>query len=123
MISSENITQLNQNEINYIVGARLGNLSIQLLGTIDEQIVRQDGKSIRIKTDLGYLICSYSSVRYRKDLYEMNKQIEKAKVVVEVPSKSRKLKFTKTNDQKLELNEELIEKLKSYSASKATTQA
>ena len=42
----------------------------------------------------------------------MNKQIEKAKVVVEVPSKSRKLKFTKTNDQKLELNEELIEKTK-----------
>ncbi|MBK8670720.1 MAG: IS1634 family transposase [Saprospiraceae bacterium] len=91
MISSENITQLNQNEINYIVGARLGNLSIKLLGTIDEQIVRQDGKSIRIKTELGYLICSYSSVRYRKDLYEMNKQIEKAKQVVEVPSKSRKL--------------------------------
>ncbi|MBL0099306.1 MAG: hypothetical protein IPP49_03955 [Saprospiraceae bacterium] len=82
------------------------------MGTIDQQIVRQDGKSIRIKTDLGYLICSYSSVRYRKDLYEMNKQIEKEKVVVEVPSKSRKLKFTKTNDQKLELNEELIEKLK-----------
>ena len=112
MISSENITHLNQNEINYIVGARLGNLSTQLLGTIDEQIVRQDGKSIRIKTELGYLICSYSSVRYRKDLYEMNKQIEKAKQVVEVPSKSRKLKFTKTNDQKLELNEELIEKTK-----------
>lgn len=112
MISSENITHLNQNEINYIVGARLGNLSIKLLGTIDEQIVRQDGKSIRIKTELGYLICSYSSVRYRKDLYEMNKQIEKAKQVVEVPSKSRKLKFTKTNDQKLELIEELIEKTK-----------
>ena len=68
MISSENITQLSQNEINYIVGARMGNLSIKLLETLEKQIVRQDGKSIRIKTDLGYLICSYSSVRYRKDL-------------------------------------------------------
>ena len=76
------------------------------------QLSRQDGKSIRIKTELGYLICSYSSVRYRNDLYEMNKQIEKAKEVIEVPSKNRKLKFTKTNDQKLELNEELIEKTK-----------
>jgi transposase len=112
MISSENITQLHQNDINYIVGARMGNLSIKHLETIDKQIVRQDGKSIRIKTELGYLICSYSSVRYRKDLYEMNKQIEKAKEVIKVPSKSRKLKFTKTNDQKLELNEELIEKTK-----------
>jgi len=90
----------------------LGNLTAKLFETIDQQIVRQDGKSIRIKTDLGYLICSYSSVRYRKDLYEMNKQIEKAKQVIEVPSKGRKQKFTKTNDQKLGLNEELIEKTK-----------
>ncbi len=112
MISSENITQLNQNDISYIVGARMGNLSIKLLETIDKQIVREDGKSIRIKTELGYLICSYSSVRYRKDMYEMNKQIEKAKQVIQIPSKSRKLKFTKTNDQKLELNEDLIEKTK-----------
>jgi hypothetical protein len=51
----------------------------------------------------------------------MNKQIEKAKQVIEVPSKRRKLKFTKTNDQKMELNEELIEKQKSYLGSKATT--
>ena len=86
MISLENIVQLSQNDINYIVGARLGNLTAKLFETIDQQIVRQDGKSIRIKTDLGYLICSYSSVRYRKDLYEMNKQIEKAKQVIEVPS-------------------------------------
>ncbi|MFN8337829.1 MAG: IS1634 family transposase [Saprospiraceae bacterium] len=112
MISSQNITQLNQNEINYIVGARMGNLSIELLETVDKQIVREDGKSIRIKTELGYLICSYSSVRYRKDLYEMNKQIEKAKQVIQVPSKSKKLKFTKTKDQKMELNDELIEKTK-----------
>ena len=83
MISSENITQLSQNEINYIVGARMDYLSIKLLETLEKQIVRQDGKSIRIKTDLGYLICSYSSVRYRKDLYEMIKQIEKAKQIIQ----------------------------------------
>ena len=77
MISSENITQLTQNNINYIVGARLGNISTDLLKIIDKKMDRQDGKSIRIKTELGYLICSYSAVRYRKDLYEMNKQIEK----------------------------------------------
>lgn len=28
------------------------------------------------ETDNGYLICSYSSVRYRKDGYEMKKQLE-----------------------------------------------
>lgn len=112
MISLENKTQLSQNDINYIVGPRMGNLSRKLFDTIDKQIIRQDGKSIRIKTELGYLIYSYSSMRYRKDLYEMNKQIEKAKQVIVLPSKSRKQKFTKTNDRKLELNEELIEKTK-----------
>lgn len=105
MISSENVRQFTENSINYIVGARLGNTSSGLLDTIDKNITRENGKSIRIKTDNGYLICSYSSVRYRKDLYEMNKQIEKAKKIIANPSKSKKLKFTQTNGQKIELNE------------------
>ena len=112
MISTENVGQLVENNINYIVGARLGGIPAELLEAIDKKISREEGKSIRIKTDKGYLICSYSAVRYRKDLYEMNRQIEKAKQVVEKPSKGKKLKFTLTNDQKLELNEELIEKTK-----------
>ena len=112
MISTKNVKQLIQNNINYIVGARLGNIPSGLLENIDKNISREDGKSIRIKTDNGYLICNYSSVRYRKDLYEMNKQNEKAKQVVEKPSKSKKIKFTETNNHQLEINEVLIEKTK-----------
>lgn len=112
MISAENIKGLRQNQVHYIVGARMGNVSGELLDTIDKQIERQDGKSIRLKTDLGYLICSYSSVRYRKDLYEMNKQIEKAKQAIEKPSKIKKMKFTRTGKHQLELNDALIEKTK-----------
>lgn len=70
------------------------------------------GKSIRIKTDNGYLICNYSSARYRKDKYEMEKQIEKAKYIISNPSKNKKLKFTKSNGQNIELNQKLIEKTK-----------
>jgi transposase len=110
MISTENVQQLIQNNISYIVGARLGNIPASLLETIDKNISREDGKSIRIKTDNGYLICSYSSVRYRKDKYEMDKQIEKAKQVIERPSKNKKLKFTRTKGQEIELNIGLIEK-------------
>jgi transposase len=112
MISTENVKQLTQNSINYIVGARLGNIAAKTLDTIDKKIGREDGKSIRIKTDSGYLICSYSSVRYRKDLYEMNKQIEKAKQVIEQPSKSKKLKFTQSKGEQIILNDALIEKTK-----------
>ena len=42
----------------------------------------------------------------------MNKQIEKAKQAIDEPSKTRKLKFTKTKNQHLTLNDELIEKTK-----------
>lgn len=110
MISTDNIKLLRENEINYIVGARLGNLSTNLIKTIDESICREDGASLRLKTDNGYLICSYSSVRYRKDLYEMNKQIDRAKQVVEQPSKNKRLKFIQTKDQQVVLNDKLIEK-------------
>lgn len=110
MISLENIQKLVQNNINYIVGARLGNIPVPLLEIIDKTIIREDGKSIRIKTENGYLICSYSSVRYRKDRYEMEKQIEKAKQVIAKPSKGKKMKFIQTKGQKIELNEALIGK-------------
>jgi transposase len=49
MISSENIAQLTQHGLNYIVGARMGNLSAELLETVDKQIARQDDMSIRIR--------------------------------------------------------------------------
>ena len=112
MISATNIKELLQSKINYIVGARLGNLSNELISQIDQEIMREDGKSIRIKTENGYLICSFSSLRYRKDKYEMEKQIEKAKQIIETPSKSKKLKFTKTAGEQIKLNEKLVEKTK-----------
>lgn len=112
MISTENVRQLLENKLNYIVGARLGNLPAELLATIDKTISREDGKSIRIKTNNGNLICSYSSTRYRKDLHEMDKQIEKANQVIAHPSKTKKTKFTQTKEEKIELNEALIEKTK-----------
>ncbi|UKJ06537.1 IS1634 family transposase [Solitalea lacus] len=110
MISTENSMALNENGINYIVGARLGNISSDLLAEINGNITRKDGQNIRIKTSNGDLICSYSSLRYRKDKYEMEKQMEKAKYLIDNPSKNKKLKFTKSLGQKMELNQKLIDK-------------
>lgn len=110
MISAENIQALKENDINYIVGARLGNLSNEILDQMNKNISREDGESIRIKTDSGYLICGYSSLRYKKDKYEMLKQIDKAQYLVDHPSKNKKLKFTKLTEQNIELNQKLIDK-------------
>lgn len=112
MISASNIKELEKNRLHYIVGARLGNLSPSLIDKIDRELIRKDGHSIRIETKLGYLICSFSSVRYRKDKYEMEKQIRKAKEVIENPGKNKKLKFTTTKGENIELNQLLIDKTK-----------
>lgn len=110
MISTDNVQALRAEKINYIVGARLGNISADLLSTIDTQLSRTDGSTIRLQTNNGYLICSFSKKRYSKDKYEMQKQIDKAQGLLDQPSKVRKVKFLKTNNSKLSLNEKLIEK-------------
>ncbi|MFC3561773.1 IS1634 family transposase [Pedobacter jamesrossensis] len=110
MISTDNVAALRAEKINYIVGARLGNVAVGLLETIDANLSRTDGSVIRIKTDSGYLICSFSKKRYNKDKYEMQKQIDRAKLVMSQPSKVKKIKYLKSADSKIELNEKLIEK-------------
>ena len=110
MISAENIKELKAEGIHYIVGARLGNLPQSIFEKIHAKIKREDGKAIRIKTDKGYLICSFSNARYRKDKYEMEKQILKAQTIIKRPSKNTKAKFVKAHNEELKLNENLIQK-------------
>lgn len=110
MISAENIKELNAAGIHYIVGARLGNLPQTIFDEIDAKIKREEGKTIRLHTDKGHLICSFSNARYRKDKYEMEKQILKAQTIIKSPSKNTKAKFVKAHNEELKLNEELIQK-------------
>lgn len=110
MISTDNVEALRAEKINYIVGARLGNVSADLLTSIDAKLSRTDGSIIRLKTDNGYLICSFSKKRYNKDKYEMEKQINRAKSLLTQPSKVRRIKYLKSGDSNMILNEKLIEK-------------
>jgi transposase len=110
MISANNIKELKAEGIHYIVGARLGNLPEPIFEEINAKIKREDGKTIRLNTDKGYLICSFSNARYRKDKYEMEKQILKAQTIIKSPSKNTKAKFVKAQNEELKLNEDLIQK-------------
>lgn len=112
MISHTNITELRNANINFIVGARLGNIPSHVLNTIEQKLVKVDGYTMRTKTEYGYLVCSFSEKRFKKDSYEMEKQIAKAKFLLNQPSKSRKTKFIKTENEKLSLNLALMEKTK-----------
>ncbi|MFO0479243.1 MAG: hypothetical protein ACK50L_10790, partial [Bacteroidota bacterium] len=71
---------------------------------------RADGSIIRLNTENGYLICSFSKKRYNKDKYEMQKQIDRAKLLLSQPSKAKRVKYLKSGDTDLTLNEKLIEK-------------
>lgn len=110
MISTENVAALRAEKIKYIVGARLGNVAADLLAAIDAKLPRTDGSTIRLKTGNGYLICSFSKKRYNKDKYEMQKQIDRAKSLLSQPSKVKRVKYLKSSDSKMVLNEKLIEK-------------
>ncbi len=110
MISAANIKELKAEGIHYIVGARLGNLPQSIFEDINVKIKREDGKTIRLITDKGHLICSFSNARYRKDKYEMEKQILKAQTILKSPSKNTKAKFVRTHNEELKLNEDLIQK-------------
>ena len=110
MISTANVEALRREKINYIVGARLANIPADLLANLDSSLSRVDGHPIRLKTPNGDLICSFSKLRYRKDKYEMEKQIEKAKTLLQNPSKIKKVKYLKSNATNTRLHEELIDK-------------
>lgn len=112
MISDDNVKALLAENLFYIVGARLGNINNELLDRIDKQLLREDGQTIRLQTDKGNLVCSYSQTRAKKDKFEMEKQIQKAEQLLKTPSKIKKIKFIKSEEQKLIVNTSLIDKTK-----------
>ncbi|WP_160068843.1 IS1634 family transposase [Sphingobacterium bovisgrunnientis] len=112
MISNDNVEELRKAGVNYIVGARLGNIGNELFQRIHSSLVREDGNTIRLQTEKGYLICSFSNTRYRKDKYEMEKQIQRAEILLKEPGKIKKVKFLKTDNKEPALNNELINRTK-----------
>lgn len=112
MLSIDNIKKLIENDLTYVVGARLGNISEKLLETIDTGLVRDDARTLRTDTPHGTLICGYSKKRHAKDLSDMNKQIKKAEYHVQSPGKMRRAKFVSTTSDKAVLNDALITKTK-----------
>ena len=116
MISDDNVFFLKSNNLNYIVGARIANLSISDIEKISKELNLKDNSTFRIKTSKGILICHFANNRYRKDKIEMEKQINKAKFLLKEsdPNPARKrTKFLqhKNNDKNnYELNKKLIHK-------------
>src|SRR3990167_8790851 len=113
MISKINVTDLDEQGIGFIVGARLGSAPTKL----QEQISNETGE-VDLKTTtapyLGHrLICQYSKSRAAKDRSDREKQVKKAEVAISSPAKiSQRFRFIQTINGKYEVNTALIEKAK-----------
>lgn len=114
MISFDNIKALEDNTLNYIVGARMGNLALPQIKVISSSLSQVNSSSIRVNTNHGTLICDFSRKRYRKDKLEMERQINKAKRLLKEQSTVKRTKFLKRSDKTAKtdyaINTELIEK-------------
>lgn len=108
MLSEKNLTELEDNDVHYVVGARIGNLSPEEARNIANELNRTDKKIIRRDT----VLYEYSAKRAKKDKSDNDKQIKKAEYYLENPSKvMKRSKFLANNGKKqFRLNVTLVEK-------------
>lgn len=111
MISMKNVKELKEKKLSYIVGARLANISPVLVNHIANGLKGHiHGQTIRILTEHGDLVSSFSDSRYRKDKSDMEKQIAKAKRLVLEKNLGKKAKFLAVSGGTCEFNEVLATK-------------
>jgi transposase len=112
MLSFKNMEDLRKNNLQYIVGARIGSLSDTLTRDIAQAINKTEGIVIQKETPHGTLLCDYTKQRAAKDKYDREKQLQKAKIMLEQkPQASRRFRFLKaTGVTGFELNKKLIAK-------------
>jgi transposase len=75
-------------------------------------LAQKDGATTRIATEHGDLVCDFSAKRYRKDKYEMEKQITNAEALIAKNEPGKRAKFIAREDDKetYALNDALVEK-------------
>jgi transposase len=125
MISEKNISLLKNNNLDYIVGARMANLPLPTIQEISGQLGQEDDKTIRITiSGKDDLVCHFSQKRYNKDKRDLEKQLARAEEILKTPSKAeiiKRAKFlirTQSNNEKtqekpkFELNQKLVVKAK-----------
>jgi hypothetical protein len=102
MLSQTNRDVLDSEGYYYVVGARLANIKLSFLFSIRDNLLKNDGATLRLPyPDANYdIVCSYSQARYKKDRRELDKQIEKANILIAKQEPGKRAKFVKKSDKK-----------------------
>ena len=108
MLSEQNLTQLEAHGIDYVVGARIGNVNLDEIRSISGELQHNEQKIIRRAT----ILYEYSARRAKKDKADNNKQIERANYYLANPGKViPRAKFVAPIGKKeFRLNQTLIDK-------------
>lgn len=112
MLLQENMTSLEKDGYQYIVGARLANTPISFIDKIASNLIKKDGNIIRLHyPNRAYsVICGYSDARARKERRDLDKQLARAHELVARKEVGKRVKFVKKSEghkDVLEINEEL----------------
>lgn len=101
MLSQENMQKLEDEGYHYIVGARLANATHSFIKTLTEEITNEDGAVLRIPYPKRHyeVICTYSEKRYKKDKYQLDKHIARAKRLIEKKEPGKRAKFIKKSGE------------------------
>lgn len=112
MLSFNNMEVLQEHNLQYIVGARMGGIKENTIKDISEKINRQENYIIEAQTKYGRLLVDFSKKRASKDKSDREKQIRKAKVqIVNGNPILKRIRFLKEDVKtKYELNQSLIDK-------------
>ena len=111
MLDDDRLAELREKGLSYIVGARLANTDLGTVKKIHGTLNAVNGAITRLHSRHGDLICDFSTKRYRKELNDLNKLVQKAEDLVAKQSSGAKAKFIKrVSKEKIELNTALIEK-------------
>ena len=116
MVSAANMEELAKQNLHFIVGARLGNLSKDLFQQITE-VPKTDEATQRFNWGNGRaLVVSYSQKRAAKDRSDREKQLKRAYYALTNPqSVARNFKFLKkTKFGDFSLNQNLLEKANQF---------
>lgn len=112
MLSQKNIDALVAAGISYIVGARLGYLTDAQVGDISQALNNTDGASVKRIIGGKTLICDFSQKRYVKNKSDMEKQLRKAKEIVEGKRAVGRHRFLVQKQTHPTLNQLLIDRTK-----------
>ena len=110
MLSEENIQAIKKAQLSYIVGARLGYLTVDIVKSISQSLDQSEGKTIRIPTSSGFLICDFSIKRYSKDKSDTEKQLTKARKVINGELTPKRYKFLTSLKMGFTINWKLLER-------------